>query len=357
MSNSSDFRTARKGFDPSQVDATFLEIAEQIEKSATAANESEAILRRLKRELTDVRSKLRKIDSAPSFSELGSAFEQTLQVAEEQAAKLLAEAAEEANEIRDAANAEARELYTSSVSQAEALLTESQSRARRAEAQAKSRAAAEVSQAEDGLADARADLVEARTIIETAQRRGAKFVTETEIAASDRRARLHQEIEDVKTELDTSRQIAERDQLRIDYDIKIAEDEAERERLALNEEAVAKVQRLSEESSARVADAVARAGDLTAQAEAELSEHRKEANRILREAREDAARTISEARRLSENLVNRYEEYSSEAFVDAESRIEWLEAQSKIMDGFAFELRSLSSIDSQVVLDEMPNPS
>jgi hypothetical protein len=55
--------------------------------------------------------------------------------------------------------------------------------------------------------------------------------------------------------------------------------------------------------------------------------------------------------------VNRYEEYSSEAFVDAESRIEWLEAQSKIMDGFAFELRSLSSIDSQVVLDEMPNPS
>lgn len=263
---------------------------------------------------------------------------------------MVKDASAEAHVIRETAHADAEERVRKAREEANRISVEVESRMEEGRVETQRRKTELETQAE-GL------LVEARTIIETAQRRGAKFVTETEIAASDRRARLHQEIEDVKTELDTSRQIAERDQLRIDYDIKIAEDEAERERLALNEEAVAKVQRLSEESSARVADAVARAGDLTAQAEAELSEHRKEANRILREAREDAARTISEARRLSENLVNRYEEYSSEAFVDAESRIEWLEAQSKIMDGFAFELRSLSSIDSQVVLDEMPNPS
>ena len=74
----------------------------------------------------------------------------------------------------------------------------------------------------------------------------------------------------------------------------------------------------------------------------------------MREAREEATRAIAEARRLAENLVNRYEEYSAEAFVDAEARMEWLEEQAKTMDGFAFELRSLSSTDAQVVLDELP---
>jgi len=344
------FRRVRPGYEPADV----LRAAQDLKSSVTEAENRKRSLDeqigQLVEELAEAQDKLSRLTAKPSYADLGAAFEQTLRVSEEQAAKLVKDASAEAHVIRETAHADAEERVRKAREEANRISVEVESRMEEGRVETQRRKTELETQAE-GL------LVEARTIIETAQRRGAKFVTETEIAASDRRARLHQEIEDVKTELDTSRQIAERDQLRIDYDIKIAEDEAERERLALNEEAVAKVQRLSEESSARVADAVARAGDLTAQAEAELSEHRKEANRILREAREDAARTISEARRLSENLVNRYEEYSSEAFVDAESRIEWLEAQSKIMDGFAFELRSLSSIDSQVVLDEMPNPS
>jgi vacuolar-type H+-ATPase subunit E/Vma4 len=79
---------------------------------------------------------------------------------------------------------------------------------------------------------------------------------------------------------------------------------------------------------------------------------RTQADTILRDAREEAARAIAEARRLAENLVTRYEEYSTEAFGDAEARVEWLENQTRVMDSFSFELRSLSSTDVQVVLDE-----
>jgi len=344
------FRRVRPGYEPEDVLRAAKDLTLSVTEAESRKRDLDEQIGQLVEELAAAQDKLSRLTAKPSYADLGAAFEQTLRVSEEQASKLVKDASAEAHVIRETAHADAEERVRKARDEANRISVEVESRMEEGRVETQRRKAELESQAE-GL------LVEARTIIETAQRRGAKFVTETEIAASDRRARLHQEIEDVKTELDTSRQIAEREQLRIDYDIKIAEDEAERERLALNEEAVAVVQRLSEESSARVADAVARAGELTTQAEAELSKRRKEADRILREAREEAARTISEARRLSENLVNRYEEYSSEAFVDAESRIEWLEAQSKVMDGFAFELRSLSSIDSQVVLDEMPSAS
>jgi len=340
------FRRVRPGYEPEDV----IRAAEELTSSATdAENRKRAVdeqIGQLVEQLSEAQDKLRKLTAKPTYADLGAAFEQTLRVSEEQAAKMVRDAAAEAHVIRETARAEAEERVRTAREEANRVSVEVESRMEEGRVETQRRKTELENQAE-GL------LVEARTSIETAQRRGAKFISETEIAASDRRARLHQEVEDVKTELDTTRQIAEREQLRIDYDIKIAEDEAERQRLALNEEAVANVQRMSEEASTRVANAVARAGELTAQAEAELSQLRSEADRILRDAREEATRAIAEARRLAENLVNRFEEYSSEAFVDAEARVEWLEEKSKVMDGFAFELRSLSSTDSQVVLDEI----
>lgn len=342
------FRRVRPGYEPEDV----IRAAEDLTASATEAeNHKRSIdeqIGQIVEELSEAQEKLRKMTAKPTYADLGAAFEQTLRVSEEQAAKMVKDAAAEAHVIRETARAEVGERLRNAKETATRITVESESRIEEGRVEAQRRKTDLENQAESLL-------VEARTIIETAQRRGAKFISETEIAASDRRSRLHQEVEDIRAELDITRQFAEREALRIDYDLKIAEDEAERQRLALNEEAVSNVQRISEESSTRVANAVARAGELTAQAEAELSHRRSEADRILREAREEAARAISEARRLAENLVNRFEEYSSEAFVDAEARVEWLEEQSKVMDGFAFELRSLSSTDTQVVLDEIPS--
>jgi hypothetical protein len=335
MSNSSDFRTARKGFDPSQVDATFLEIAEQIEKSATAANESEATLRRLKRELTDVRSKLRKIDSAPSFSELGSAFEQTLQVAEEQAAKLLAEAAEEANEIRDAANAEARELYTSSVSQAEALLTESQSRARRAEAQAKSRAAAEVSQAEDGLADARADLARAREEADRIERDSLERV-------NDINEVLEYEAETTAREIATLREVHDREMARIQADIEANRDRSAREMARLAEQSKDYIARIESDAADQSTDSSRRASEVLLKAEGLLSRYQVEGHDAVRAATETAASLVKRSHLRSRALLLKISTHASTLLEASHERRVELNRQQKLVEEFASDMALLS---------------
>ncbi len=339
------FRRAKPGYEPQDV----IEAAEKMTSSAVEAEarkrEVDEQIGQLVETLAETQEKLNRLTAKPTYADLGAAFEQTLRVSEEQAKVIVKDASAEAQVIRETARADAEDRVRKAREEATRVTLEADGSIEDLRVESERRRTELDNQAE-------ALLVQARTSLETAQRRGAKFISETEIAASDRRARLHQEVEDIKTELLTTRQIAEREQLRMDYDIKIAEDEAERERLARNEEAVAHVERLSEEASTRVAQAVATAGELTAQAEAELADLRGEADSILRNAREEAARAIAEARRLAENLVSRYEEYSTEAFGDAESRVAWLENQTRVMDAFSFELRSLSSTDVQVVLDE-----
>ena len=339
------FRRAKPGYEPQDV----IEAAEQMTSSAVEAEarkrEVDEQIGQLVETLAETQEKLNRLTAKPTYADLGAAFEQTLRVSEEQAKVIVKDATAEAQVIRETARADAEDRVRKAREEATRVTLEADGTIEDNRVETERRRTELDNQAE-------ALLVQARTSLETAQRRGAKFISETEIAASDRRARLHQEVEDIKTELVTTRQIAERDQLRIDYDIKIAEDEAERERLARNEEAVAHVERLSEEASSRVAQAVATAGELTNQAESELATLRTQADTILRDAREEAARAIAEARRLAENLVTRYEEYSTEAFGDAEARVEWLENQTRVMDSFSFELRSLSSTDVQVVLDE-----
>jgi len=340
MSDTSNFRTTRKGFDPSEVDAAFVELTARIEKSNAAVLESEATLRRLKRELSDVRSQLRKIDSAPSFSELGSAFEQTLKVAEEQANKLLAQAASEASEIRDAANVEARELYSSSVAQAEALLTEAQSRARRAEAQAKSRAAAEVSQAEDDLANARTELARAREEAERIERDAQARVDEINEL-------VEREAETTAREIATLREVHEREMARIEAEIEANRERSAGEIARLDEQARDYFERIERDANEQSAESKRREVDVLLKAEGLLSRYQVEGADAVRAATQTAESLVARSRLRSQSMLLKISFHAERLLEESQERLAQLTRQQKLVEEFAADMALLSEAVAQ----------
>jgi cell division septum initiation protein DivIVA len=346
MSDTSNFRTTRKGFDPEEVDAAFVELTERIEKSKTAASESESTLRRLKRELSDARSQLRKIDSAPSFSELGSAFEQTLKVAEEQANKLLAQAAAEASEIRDSANAEARELYTSSVAQAEALLTEAQSRSRRAEAQSKSRAAAEVSEAKDGLENARAELARAREDAERIEQDALARVNQINEV-------VEREAETTAREIATLREVHEREMARIEAEMTANRERSSREITRLDEQAREYVARIEKDSLEQRDESQRREVDVLIKAESLLSRYQVEGDDAVRAAQATADSLVRRSFLRSQSMLVNISKHADRLLESSQDRLTQLERQQKLVQEFASDMQLLrEAVEQPEVTDE-----
>jgi hypothetical protein len=345
MSDTSNFRTTRKGFDPQEVDAAFAELTERIDKSNAAAAESEATLRRLKRELSDVRSQLRKIDSAPSFSELGSAFEQTLKVAEEQANKLLAQAAAEAAEIREAAKSEARELASSSKSQADALLTEARSRARHAVAQAKSRAGAEVSHAEDGLAEARTELARAREDAERIERDALARVNEINDM-------VEREAETTAREIATLREVHEREMARIAAEIEANRERSEREMARLAEQSQDYISRIENDANDQTTESSRRASEVLLKAEGLLSRYQVEGSDAVRSATETAHALVSRSHLRSKSLLLKIETHARELHEASRQRLSEVIRQQQLVEEFAADMMLLSEAVSSPASSE-----
>ena len=202
------------------------------------------------------------------------------------------------------------------------------------------------------IATAEAKMVDVNTSTETAQRKAAGSISDAEREASEIRSALHHETEDVKTELSTLRQIAEREQLRIVREIRIAADQDERERLALHEESVAYVQRVSEEAKLTVRNASDAASRLSVSAEEHIESARVDSEAILVNARKTAAGLISRARVRAESLTTRYNEHTSGILSDTEQRMAWLDDQRRSIESFALEIRAMAPAESMVSLDE-----
>jgi hypothetical protein len=194
--------------------------------------------------------------------------------------------------------------------------------------------------------------LQAQTVRETAQRREAALIAEAQRDAAEVRSRLHQEIEDVKTELETLRQIAEREQLRIEREIKLALEEAERERLERHEEAVATVEAQSAEAAEVQRIAADEADNLNEQSDLFMTSARADADRLLSSARESAANVINRARSRAETLTLLFEEHAAEMMGKAQRRQDILVRQSEAMRDFSLELKALASADAMVSLDE-----
>ncbi|MEG0299594.1 MAG: hypothetical protein RR609_08475, partial [Aurantimicrobium sp.] len=162
----------------------------------------------------------------------------------------------------------------------------------------------------------------------------------------------HQEIEDAKTEMETLRQIAEREQLRIEREIKLALEESERERLARHEEAVSFVEAQTQEANELLRAAEEEAQSPNQQMDDFAATTRADAEALLNAARESATNVISRARSRAETLAILFDEHALEMMEKAERRRDSLERQREAMREFSLELKALASADAMVSLDE-----
>ena len=341
-----NFRTVRKnGYDPADVKRAFRDAEARVEELMQTTRSGIATVDKLERELADMRDALRRSNAKPTFADLGSAFEQTLRVAEEQADKLVADADADAKVVRESARAAAEQVTRVARNRANTLLndTEAKIEDKRLDVER------EVAQL---TMDAETLVLQGQTIKETAMRREAALVAEAERDAAEVRSRLHQEIEDVKTELETLRQIAEREQLRIEREIKLALEEAERERLTRHEEAVAFVEAQTAEALEVRRSAADEADHLNEQTDSFLESTRNDAEALLAAARESATNMISRARSRAETLAILFDEHAAEMMEKAERRRDNLERQREAMRDFSLELKALASADAMVSIDE-----
>lgn len=95
------FRSVRKnGYDPADVKRVFSDAESRMQELQQTSRAGLATVDKLERELADLRDALRRSNAKPTFADLGSAFEQTLRVAEEQADKLVNDAEADAKVAR-----------------------------------------------------------------------------------------------------------------------------------------------------------------------------------------------------------------------------------------------------------------
>ena len=346
METFKNFRTVRKnGYDPAGVKQIFRETESRIEELTQSIRLGGETVDKLERELADLRDALKRSNSKPTFADLGSAFEQTLRVAEQQADKLVADAVADANVVRESARASAEMLTRTSRNKATEIVSSAEAKIeeRRLEVER------EVSQLS---MEAETLILQAQTLKESALRKEAALAAEVERDAAEERSRLHQEIEDIKTELDTLRQIAEREQLPIEREIKLALEEAEQERLSRHEEAVAFVGRQNSEALELQRVAAEEADNLKAQTDEYTAKTRADAEALLSAARQSATNLINRARSRAETLAILFDEHAAEMLLSADLRKDGLERQREAMREFSLELKALASADAMVSIDE-----
>ena len=347
VSENIEFRTAKRGFEPSDVDRAFAQITSRIANAQELRDGAEKDIERLNRELHEARTAVKRANSKPTFSDLGAAFEQTLRVAEEQAGKLLQDASAEVAMVRDSAKSDADRIQVSSVRQAHKLLTEAEKRSEKIREDSTKRLTDLVGGAEAQLAAANAALVAASQSIEAIEKKASADTREILDNAKLQTDQAHREMA-------TLRDLNTRDQLRIEREIAVTREKAVRENERLADETSTYIAEILADAQAQVAEAERKANQLVAEAESLSSKTHQESDLLRRTAQETAAGIISRAQDRAQALNNQTSEYKTKVLAEAAMTIANLEeAGLRILD-FNTELSAMDTDDPANATQEEP---
>jgi hypothetical protein len=325
----------KRGLDPAQVDDALNAVLAQVEREEIARAEVDKRIDRITRELTETRSALKRATAKPSFSDLGAAFEQTLRVAEEQAAKLLSDAHAASSEARSSAQEEAGRVTTTADAQAAKVVVDAENRVAALNAESEKKFAEQLNSAEKQVSLAEEQLAQAQKLAEAIATEGdqKRRALETDIA---------NEVESARNETATLRQLHERDQRRIADEIEAMRQRADRDSSRLASENEVYVQQLLADSQAQLDETSKRTRDALTEAQEQYAKARQQGINIVREARETAQGILSRARARVATLTERLDERTSVLLAAGESRIDDLSMEREAVEGFNSELRIIS---------------
>lgn len=326
---------SKKGLDPAQVDIALGDMHAEAARLEAERAQIDKKIDRLTREIAEVRSALRRASAKPSFSDLGAAFEQTLRVAEEQAGKLISDAQSSSTETRRAAEADAAAITQAAEKQSATLISEAEERVSRLLKESEKKLNETLQAAQNLLDQAEPQFVEAEKIAASISHEGEQRRLALE-------AELTEEVVQSRTEIETLRQLHERDHRRIGDEIDAIRAKAERESSRLAAENEVYIRQLLEDSQQQLDETSERAREMVVEAQKNFGIARQEAISILRDARETSARIVRRARVRAETLTQRLEERNAILLASSEELASELVAETEAVEAFNSELRIIS---------------
>ncbi len=325
-----DIKRAFRGVDTSQVDESFRALAHQISSLEQSIDERNRTIQRLKQELEDPAS------STPSFTRLGSAFEETLRTAEEKARRLRTDAKVSVAEITNTTDIEVQNLkektereMRSLVDAAKAVANDSRLKMERETAAAKQQ-----------LEDERARM---ETNAARADRTAASLISQAEQQLSDVRAAAHREIAEITRRAAEIVRVASDN--KVDAEIRIGLDvsDAQARSTALHDEADAVAQQAYEQADAHVDDVIAQSEALKQEADDYLLSAQIRADQILQDSRSLVQKSISDAMARSSEITQSTEEFFADFIFDAENSIGQVRRNKLALTSYAAHIRGVSN--------------
>jgi len=342
-----EFRRSVRGFDTEEVSRYLRDIDDRLERLESDRAESARTIQRLNRELQDANERASR--GKPSFAELGSAFEETLRLAEAQSQKIIQEAAAEATEVLGNARSESTQMRESAAKESRQTLQEAQRAAEELRLDSEREAAQLRQQAADEIAKA----TNTRT---RAERAAATMISQAEKQVAEIKADASRQVEQIKREASELLHAAQERAVATDASIRQQIDEAERARAAIHEEADQYAQKAYQQADEHVQNAAKRAADLGREADIVLQNSQQRAEELTRDARAYAQRLVSETVSRTRAIARETEDLVNTMVSDAESHMSDLRRQQTMLEDYVHRMRrAASEVDMEI--ESTPPPS
>lgn len=280
-----------------------------------------------------------KAAKSPGYAQLGAKFEETLRLAESEAAKLINDAGKDALKTRETAKAEAERIRFEAEDEVSKLNAKSQREAKTLLSQAK--------------ADANQIKEEAEDELQRVQAERAQLDKEAAVVRSDAdnyvariKAELQSEVEKIQTE---NARLLKRN-AEIESEIREKIDQGEKQALEIFRRVQKEAEDMRSEAERELRAATAEASSLIENAEQTLENARTEADRLAAESESMALNIIADARSRAEKLSMRSLEITQAAIQEAEARLSMLPSQQNAIEEFIAETKSLLTPEQEMAI-------
>lgn len=325
-----DIKRAFRGVDTAQVDEAIRALNHRISSLELSISERNRTIARLKSDIADPAS------AAPSFTKLGSAFEETLRSAEEQARRMRTEAAAEVAAIVNKTDIDVQNLTEKTERETRDIVIAAKADADEIRLQVERETAA----ANQQFADDRARM---ETVASRAERTAANMISQAEQQISDLRASTYREIAEIKRQAAELVRVASDNKVETETRIGIDVADAQAKSTAIHDEADAYARQAYEYADAHVESSIARAAELKQEADDYLRSAQIRADEILQDSRALVQRSISEAISRSDEIARSTEEFFADFIYDAENSINEIRRGKLALTEYAVHMRGVTN--------------
>lgn len=325
-----EIKRAFRGVDTPQVDEAIRAITHRLSTIQTSIAERNRSIQRLKSEISDPSV------STPSFSKLGSAFEETLRSAEEHARQLRKGSAFEAAEITIKTDLDVQNLTEKTERETREIVAAAEAEVNETRLQVERETIASKQQ----IADERARI---ETIAARADRTGASMISQSEQQLSDVRAAAHREVVELKRQAAEIIRIASNNKVEVGTRIGIEVTDAQARSTAIHDDTDSSAKQAYDGADGHVENAIAQAESLKQDADDYLRSAQIRADEILQDSRGIVQKSISEAMSRSDEITRSSEEFFADFVFDAENSINEARRNKLALTDYALHIRGVSN--------------